>query len=1604
MMQAVSKRRPRAAHAALFLGVGLLPVPCDAQLRVCFRQSSNTSGGNPPSCSMGGVSCASRDCTTCSLDSNLGGFTEEFHDQTGIHSGSTCEYSWKVEGTAQDDMEYRLCFRQTQTGNSLECGGSSTETLLCTEYNSSAPTTSYRDATGANVLMGSEGCKYSWSIEERPAAVASKKRCRIRFQGTTWPCKGVSNSWTGFNDAPEWNQGYIDGSYGTKLFSGNCDYKWTFECVAPSVPSAAPTDAPQPLLSPSSNPLPGLPPSVGPSPSPKTLTSPTSSPVAQPTSPPVVVAAAPSGGPTAAPSCTGNFMSNCADCLPGYYGPDCDLVCPRDENTTSFCNGHATCVGDSWCHDGCSDGKSGDGSCHCDPEWLGAQDCSSRPAEAAAGAATASVAVLSLLMEVAAGGSVAAPLSTVTAMQLFVLIGTQECSPAAARGAVSQVTWLLNPMYGPLKSPPSAEENRAHSRQSLLLVVATGSLHTTLVVITWLIMRSRGWSFGEAKEALMFPNLLVLIFGLLLLSSVSSGVAVAFDSESPILDRLLSCLLVSFYVLATPLWLFKFYRTAKLGGGDVSRRAEYVGRNVPNSKSNAARVVYTPRRALAMPTALVWFLPAGFWTSQHLARRGFCKRYNVLFDEYCAPRHWFLAVQVARLSGYAVVMGLSSWGCTARLISALGLTVLYFIAIVLLRPYSSRGSNILHSIVALTTSGVVGACIAVGDGVSLAMLVNTIALISCSLWNVAVFLMGKRLYTLESVGNADNNAGGTDGYTDPLLSPDASDPFAAWEKPDKGEAKDPFAAWENPSVSKSGAASKPTASQGRTMTNKDPFSAWEKPQDQTVPAKDPFSVWEKPAADSAASPPDPFGAWEKPGVKNNTATPSDPFGAWEKPVSGPEVHGSASGDSLIRAKTPESAGQAISTLQQSQLTVFPTQKTSSSIQNDDSVFQDDPFAPSRVQKNTAPQRCLLPEAEASHVGQVRMRFGSEWREYWAEVRGDFLCYYKESSDAEPQGKIPLRGASVSKVLSAPCAVGAPPGSARIRSKGAQCILQSDDIEGWMAALADVVRDQFGGDGPQLSEARLVDWLELDVLGVGAFGEVRRCRRVGTITPHYALKKVRGESDNETMGEIAVLQLLCHPFVVRLEDAFRDGGTVCLVLQLLPGGDLNDHIKDDGCLSPDTTKYFAAEVLLALEHLHANSILYRDLKPANVVLDEEGHAVLTDMGIAQRGLVSGEFCGTPYYLAPEVIAHRTYNERVDWWAFGVLIFEMLSGNVPFKGSDPAITFQLIRVKAPSYPVSTPPAAKDLMQKLLRKKPQERLSNPRKIRKEGWFKGLDWDLLVDRKLPTPDLGRKRLNEDTTALTKGSIDVSLADNKLSRSLFRSEADETNTTGKARQPSEMQMSTTLQQTSDLLLGSCRLNLSTLRTPRVGLGPGSPLTDSHTSIERVDSPEHIPKHNPLGPPGSPGQDFESMAWNDLMPRTTSAAHRNHAGTALGAPSAPRPKRRAGGTSRGQPQSVLGVDGLRRPRRTNEGLPPPQPPGQAAPLDSPTASGSILTPLISESVLSPKSAKVRTQKSMSTANRQSPVRSPNRRSQTLCPQVSTDDCGSHTASGSGGVE
>ncbi|XP_061881139.1 serine/threonine-protein kinase N1-like isoform X5 [Entelurus aequoreus] len=258
------------------------------------------------------------------------------------------------------------------------------------------------------------------------------------------------------------------------------------------------------------------------------------------------------------------------------------------------------------------------------------------------------------------------------------------------------------------------------------------------------------------------------------------------------------------------------------------------------------------------------------------------------------------------------------------------------------------------------------------------------------------------------------------------------------------------------------------------------------------------------------------------------------------------------------------------------------------------------------------------------------------------------------------------------------------------------------------------------------------------------------RRTGGLYAVKALKKsdvvTRDEVDS-LMSEKRIFQMITacdHPFLVHLHACFQTSEHVCFVMDYLPGGDLMIHIHNQA-FSQEQTRFYSACVLLALDFLHGNRIIYRDLKLDNLLMDADGFVKMTDFGLCKEGMSHGDrtstFCGTPEFLAPEVLTDDDYTRAVDWWGMGVLIYEMLVGESPFLGEDEEEVFDSIVNDDVHYPASLPPDAVAIMQKLLKKNPLKRLGagerDANELKGETFFQEVEWEALLAKKVKPPFL---------------------------------------------------------------------------------------------------------------------------------------------------------------------------------------------------------------------------------------------------------------------------
>jgi len=258
------------------------------------------------------------------------------------------------------------------------------------------------------------------------------------------------------------------------------------------------------------------------------------------------------------------------------------------------------------------------------------------------------------------------------------------------------------------------------------------------------------------------------------------------------------------------------------------------------------------------------------------------------------------------------------------------------------------------------------------------------------------------------------------------------------------------------------------------------------------------------------------------------------------------------------------------------------------------------------------------------------------------------------------------------------------------------------------------------DGPLKEKTSLDDFKVLKVLGKGSFGTVVKVVQKST-NNIFAMKVmskkelIRKKALRHIRRERSVLEYVSHPFVVGLLHAFITEAKVYLVLEYCAGGDLHQHLMaaDHSRFPEPQARFYTAELVLALEYLHELGVIYRDLKPENVLLDQQGHVRLADFGLCRAGVqddaAATSFCGSPAYLSPEMVSRNGHGQATDWWGLGVLLYEMLTGDPPFQGRD--IEGLFTEIKESDVQLATQikisPEALALIQGLLTKDSQKRL---------------------------------------------------------------------------------------------------------------------------------------------------------------------------------------------------------------------------------------------------------------------------------------------------------
>ncbi|EIW71847.1 hypothetical protein TREMEDRAFT_14150, partial [Tremella mesenterica DSM 1558] len=312
--------------------------------------------------------------------------------------------------------------------------------------------------------------------------------------------------------------------------------------------------------------------------------------------------------------------------------------------------------------------------------------------------------------------------------------------------------------------------------------------------------------------------------------------------------------------------------------------------------------------------------------------------------------------------------------------------------------------------------------------------------------------------------------------------------------------------------------------------------------------------------------------------------------------------------------------------------------------------------------------------------------------------------------------------------------------------------------------------------------KLEDWEIVETLGTGTFGRVLLVRQRPSYRPtsyhpifphlyqshsplspspsstqsadgqlpHFAMKVlrkseiVRLKQVEHINSERSILSLVRHPFLVELHSTYQDSLNVYMLLSYIPGGELFSHLRRAGRFSPDVTRFYLASIILAIDYLHTRNIIYRDLKPENLLLDRKGYLRIADFGFAK--IIEDRtytLCGTPEYLAPEIVLSQGHGKAVDWWALGILAFEMLVGYPPFFDDHPLGIYEKILKNQVFFPNHVDPWGRHLIKGLLTQDRSKRLGNLKggagDVMGHAWFSGVDWGSLERKEISAPIVPR-------------------------------------------------------------------------------------------------------------------------------------------------------------------------------------------------------------------------------------------------------------------------
>ena len=293
--------------------------------------------------------------------------------------------------------------------------------------------------------------------------------------------------------------------------------------------------------------------------------------------------------------------------------------------------------------------------------------------------------------------------------------------------------------------------------------------------------------------------------------------------------------------------------------------------------------------------------------------------------------------------------------------------------------------------------------------------------------------------------------------------------------------------------------------------------------------------------------------------------------------------------------------------------------------------------------------------------------------------------------------------------------------------------------------------------------KVKDYDKLKTVGLGSYGRVRLCKqkKTGNVYVMKILKKndiIKQKQVDHVYSEFNILSGLKHPFIVQLVGYnFEDPKYIYFIMEYIQGGELFSLLRSKGAFPVSQAKFYIAHIITIFEYLHSKNIVYRDLKPENILINKNGYLKLTDFGFAK--ILENEktytLCGTPEYLAPEIILNKGHGKAVDWWTLGILLYEMLVGIDPFSDDDPMKTYQKILKGKINFPKTINKDAKSLIKHLLTQDTTKRFgclkNGVKDILNHRFFEGFDWKNFVYLSMPAPYKPEIKSDDDTSNFEK-------------------------------------------------------------------------------------------------------------------------------------------------------------------------------------------------------------------------------------------------------------